>query len=188
MISTSETPQGDGLKRLHNGSVQTALFKRILVKAHVERTDNAAIEDESLLDELAKLGFTTPTLSTLRLMPLVLVAWADDRVDSQERELIVEAARRAGVHQNTDAFVILDHWLRHRPPAAMAELWKRYTCSVLQGFDDGPRRRLVNNLRSQMLAVANASGGWLGMRRISWQERAVIDAMSVRAEACVRGD
>ena len=43
------------------------------------------IADEGLAKELASVGITIETLTAFRLVPMVMVAWADDRMEESER-------------------------------------------------------------------------------------------------------
>jgi len=181
--------QSESLEQRYLEQINAALVHRLIVEARSEQAREAlahavGIDDDTLLAELAELGFVKQTLITLRLMPLVLVAWADNEVDAKERDVILEAARRLGIRKDTDAFVILNHWLKHKPPAQMTDAWKRYICGLLKGFGVAPRRRLIENVHSQMLAVANASGGLLGVGRVSSKERTTIALLDELLKSC----
>ncbi|MDX1389576.1 MAG: hypothetical protein R3344_10330, partial [Acidobacteriota bacterium] len=51
-----------------------------------------SIRDDAFLDKLIELGIGPETVLTLRLIPLVFVAWADGSMDDRERDAILKAA------------------------------------------------------------------------------------------------
>ncbi len=135
------------------------------------------IHDADLLAELADLGLTAGTLTSIRLIPVVLVAWADKHVDSAERKAVLNQAGALGIAIDSDAYVLLDHWMRTKPGAESAKAWKQYIKTLLAKMGDGPRAKFAAFCRSQMMAVAKASGGHFGIGKVSAQERRVIDGL-----------
>ncbi len=88
-VHTRETPVRGFQQRRFFNEVEDAIVDRLHAEARSESAREAlarqtGISDASLLSELTELGFTTRTLIALRLIPLVLVAWADHRIDTGE--------------------------------------------------------------------------------------------------------
>ena len=65
-----------------------------------ELAEASGIPNEDILKTLQDLGYTRDTVSLLHLMPLISVAWADNKVSGPEREMILEAARLHGVAED----------------------------------------------------------------------------------------
>ena len=86
-----------------------------LVAQMKELGEASGIPNEEILRTLQELGYTRETVLLLHLVPLISVAWADNKVSGPEREMIVEAARLHGVAENTAAYQQLNDWLTNRP-------------------------------------------------------------------------
>ncbi len=161
--------------------------QQLLEKLRQEQTDtqNAAaimkvtgIADEGLAKELASVGITIETLTAFRLVPMVMVAWADDRVEESERDAILLAAEKTGISPGEPAMAMLKAWTRKRPSSELFEAWKHY-CKSLSASLNGPQREVLRKeLSSQVTEVARASGGVLGFGSISASEKAIIDCVN----------
>ncbi|TWT93107.1 hypothetical protein [Neorhodopirellula pilleata] len=130
--------------------------------------------DTLLIDELGKLGITADGLLALRLFPLVLVAWAEADADANERESVMSHATALGIAEGTTAWILLDRWLTKRPPGLGVDAWRRYTHQMFSTMSEVARERLIDLTQKQMLEVAKASGGYLGLGKISAKENAII--------------
>ncbi|MFG0266627.1 MAG: hypothetical protein ACF8AM_15995 [Rhodopirellula sp. JB055] len=135
---------------------------------------STGIQDPGLIEELGKLGVTADGLITLRLFPLVLVAWAEKNVDSKERETVMAEAQRIGIREDSTAGILLDQWLQVRPPGLCVDAWKRYMHELFRGMSGVAQQRLILLTQKQMTSVAKASGGILGFGKISSKEKAII--------------
>lgn len=136
------------------------------------------ITDEALANELASVGITIETLTAFRLVPMVMVAWADDRVEENERDAVLLAAEKTGIDAADPAMAMLKTWLRNRPSEELFDAWKHY-CKSLSESLNGPQRELLRKqLVDQVTEVARASGGVLGFGSISAHEKAIIDTVS----------
>ncbi len=109
---------------------------------------STGIRDPDLVAELGKLGVTADELVSLRLFPLVMVAWAEKRADEQERDAVMAEALQMGIHEDSSAWVLLDQWLQ---------------------------QRLILVTEQQMTRVAKASGGHLGFGKVSAKEKSTIE-------------
>jgi hypothetical protein len=141
------------------------------------------ITDPALLQELEDRGFSAATVSLLPLVPLLEVAWAENVMSAQERELIVEAARAHGVSEGTQADRQLTAWLDQRPPDEMFQSALRIIRSMFASLPTGQREQRHKNLRDFCLNVASASGGVLGFGRISAKEEEVLKRVAAALEA-----
>lgn len=136
----------------------------------------SGISDPAVLESLGKLGIGAETLAALALVPVVIVAWADGHIDAQERAAVLQAAEGAGVGKGGTAYPILEGWLKERPPPAVLETWKSYTRALAGTLDAGARDKLKADLLGRARAVAEATGGFMGMgQRVSAGEKAALD-------------
>jgi tellurite resistance protein len=116
------------------------------------------VEDETFLDRLIELGIGPETVLALTLVPLIAVAWADGTLDGRERDAIIKAAEEKGVSPETAGHQLLETWLG---------IWETFT--------DEERQRMRERTLDWALAVAEASGGFLGViSKVSPAERVVI--------------
>ena len=134
-----------------------------------------SITDDALLEKLVSLGVDGATVAALSLVPLVLVAWADGKVEDKEREAVVAAAMETGMAERGAGRQLLDHWLANRPPPQLLAAWTDYIRAISAALDQEGRRALQADLLGRARRVAEATGGFLGVgRRVSAAEEAVL--------------
>ncbi len=133
------------------------------------------ITDEKLASEIAKINVTVDTLSAFRLAPLVAVAWADDRVESEERDVILAAAAQSGIAADDPAMEMLKNWTTQRPGPELLDTWCEYASALCRSLNEDNRIALRDQLVSQAHKVAEACGGILGFGSISPSEKATLE-------------
>lgn len=143
-------------------------------KGREELIRSTGIRDPELIQELGKLGVTADGLMALRLFPLVLVAWAEQNADVNEREAVMTQAVQLGVREDSTAWVLLDQWLQKSPPGIGVDAWKRYTHEMFAEMSSVAQNRLIELTENQMTSVAKASGGHFGFGKVSAEEKATI--------------
>jgi len=156
-----------------------------LRKSSAERDARQALEtssgihDPALVEELQALGFTPETISLLPFVPIVQVAWAEGGVTPDERSLIEKFARERGIAPGSAADQELATWLRHRPADEVFARAGRLIRAMLETPDSvaGPGLRL-DDLIHHCEQIAAASGGVLGFRKISTDERTLLDQIA----------
>ena len=134
------------------------------------------ISDPAVLDALLKLGIQAEMVAALSLVPLVAVAWADEKLDDKERAAVLKAAEEAGVGRDSYAFELLEGWLAYRPSRQLLEAWLGYAEVLARSLEPDERQALKVDLVTRARKVAEASGGFLGLgSKISSQEQEVIE-------------
>jgi len=156
------------------------LLKELRKKAeHAERRDMLRrvvdIQDDGFLDRLIALGIGPERAMVLRLTPLVFVAWADGSIDDSEREAVLRAAAKQGLAAEEMARQVLGDWLERKPDRRILDMWKEYIRHVWAKFTPEEQEKLRHNLLTATREVAEAAGGFLGLKAISAAERAVLD-------------
>ena len=141
------------------------------------------LHDSELLNDLQELGFTADTISLLPLMPLLQVAWAEGGVSAQERRLIVDLARRRGIAEGTVADQQLSEWLERSPDASVFRRAERLIAAVLAAGSSAAGDLTADDLVKYCESIAAASGGILGIGKISAEERAAITDIAARLKA-----
>ena len=156
------------------------------LKADLEAKDTrealrsvAGIEDNSALDALIKIGVTPASLTSVSLIPLVVVAWSDGKMDQKEREAILSAADGSGIDAESPAYALLESWLNEKPDQELFSSWKTYISGLKKALDDVAFGQLKLSVLERATYIAESAGGFLGLgRKISDSEKAVIEEVS----------
>ncbi len=134
------------------------------------------VTDEGLIHELAELGFTPDTVKLLPLVPVLEMAWAEGGVTDAERKMVVDLARGRGIDAGSTADHLLTDWLDRRPEDSVFRRAGSLISALVESggrFDIGP-----DDIIKYGEAVAEASGGLFGIRRISTEERATLSRIA----------
>lgn len=138
------------------------------------REISGVIETE-VLDALIRAGITAESLSALTLLPLVRVAWADAKVQGNERQAILQAAHAEGVFAESASYRLLEGWLNERPGPALLEAWWDYARELARELDATSLAAMRRMTLDRARRVAEAAGGLLGFgNRVSSNEEHVL--------------
>ncbi len=135
------------------------------------------IRDEKLLNELLEQGISSESMVAMRLIPMVMVAWADREVSPEESSVIYCEAEKIGISKNSVASELLNMWLKKRPGNELIETWKNYTEMLFRSMPTGSQQTYREELKRELDAVAQASGGLLGFGSISDSESSMIERL-----------
>lgn len=155
------------------------LIERMRAAAAAEQTRKdleakTGLHDPSLIRDLEELGFTPDTLSLLPLVPVIQVAWAEGGVSDAERKLILQLARSRGLAPGSAADRQLAEWLDRRPARDVFTRATRLIRAMLDHASETHTDLTVDDLIRYCENIASASGGMLGIGRISAEERATL--------------
>jgi hypothetical protein len=140
---------------------------------------STGLDDPELLKELQALGFTPETVSLLPLVPVVQVAWAEGGVTAAERSAILKLARARGIAEGGAADRQLADWLANRPGEHVFASATRMIRAMLgQGSDHLGMN--ADDLVKYCENIASASGGMLGINRVSSEERALLASIATQ--------
>lgn len=134
----------------------------------------SGMTDEKVLDKLVGLGLRGNTIAALSLVPLIQVAWADGKIQDNERTAILQGAHGKGLEQGTAGYELLQTWLKTKPPIELGEAWEAYIKALGGQLNDEQNRLLKNQIVGFAKMVAAAAGGFLGIGRISADEEKVL--------------
>jgi hypothetical protein len=135
------------------------------------------LHDPALLQELEALGFTPDTVALLPFVPLVQMAWAEGGVSDAERKLIVQLARARGIDHGSAADRQLAAWLSSRPAPDVFSSAARLIRAMLD-TPGGEPSLTADDLVKYCENIAAASGGILGINRVSAEERALLNTIA----------
>lgn len=136
------------------------------------------ISDPELLGEMAELGFTPDTVALLPLVPVLQVAWAEDGVSDTERRVLVELARARGVTEHGPADAQLSQWMTERPDPAVFAGATRLIHALLDAHPGEQLEIEPADLVRYCEQVAEASGSFFSLKRISAEERQLLNTIS----------
>jgi hypothetical protein len=140
-------------------------------RAKTEMGAKTGLKDPALLAELDALGFTPETISVLPLVPIVQMAWAEGGVTPAERAQLIALARKRGIAEGSPADAQLSDWLVYQPsPDVFARATRLIRAMLDSGADEGGTLS-ADELIKHSENIAAASGGILGIGKISADER-----------------
>jgi hypothetical protein len=137
------------------------------------------LTDPAVLQELHELGFTPETIVLLPLIPVIEVAWSEGGITSAERQLIATLARSRGVAPGSAADGQLEQWMANRPAPAVFDRAGRLIAALLaSGSEQSIGGLTASDLVAYCEKIASASGGILGIGKISSEERALLSRIA----------
>jgi hypothetical protein len=142
--------------------------------ARQRMAEHTGVVDEEILRDLEALGYTPETVMLLHLVPLLQVAWADGGVSDRERALIIEDARARGIESGSAADRQLASWVTTQPSSELFEKTLRAIGAILQALPEEERETNQRDLLSYSTKIASASGGILGLGKVSSEEQRVL--------------
>ena len=152
-------------------------------KARKELGASTGLSDPALLDELQQLGFTPDTVPLLPLIPLVRVAWAEGGVSAQERKMILDLARARGIAAGSAADRQLAEWLDRQPSESVFARAMRLISAVMSGQSTNASSLSADDLVKYCEEIAAASGGLLGIGKVSSEERKLLASIAAELKA-----
>jgi hypothetical protein len=143
----------------------------------------SGLDDPELLNELGELGFTPDTIPLLPLIPVVRMAWAEGGVTSAERELLLRLARSRGIGEGSVADRQLASWMATRPSDDMFQRASRLIRALLDAGASETADLSAGDLVEYCERIAAASGGILGIGRVSTEEKQLLASIAADLKA-----
>jgi len=128
-----------------------------------ELSEASGITNAAVLAKLVEMGITAELATSISIIPLVEVAWADGNVDEKEKKAVLSGAAKCGLAKGRLDYEMLESWLSHRPPAELLEAWAHYIKGLCELLSDSERAELKRDLLRRARTVAEASGSFLGI-------------------------
>jgi hypothetical protein len=139
----------------------------------------SGISDKGVLDELIGAGITPDSLTSIAMVPLVVVAWADKVMERSEKAAILQAAEDAGIKTGTASYTTLESWLNKKPSSELLDAWKAYIVALKPTLDGAAYTQLKHSIVGRAEKVATAAGGFLGIgNKVSEVERKALDDLA----------
>ena len=142
-----------------------------------EMGERTGLSDPAMLQELDELGFTPDTVVLLPLVPIVQMAWAEGGVTNAERQMLTDLARSRAIAAGSAADRQLQDWLTRQPEDAVFARARRLIRAMLSSGQE-PGDLTADELVKYCENIASASGGILGIGKISAEERALLASIA----------
>ena len=160
-----------------------ALIERLRAMKQMAKDKEAlsqvsGIKNDAILARLVQLEVKPEIVAALATVPLVEVAWADGRIDDEERKAVLEHADGRGIRAGSIERELLERWLTRRPEPSLLEAWRTYVQGLCEGLTAEERTQLREQLLHATKVTAQASGGFLGVGKISAAEQRVLDQLA----------
>jgi hypothetical protein len=160
---------------------ETELLEKVRARAAKEAERRAlgeyhGVEDAEILKAFEEAGYDRETVQILHLVPILQVAWIDGEISKAERAEILKIAAARNVVEGTPVHAKLLSWLDAPPPPEFFERTMEIISRLLELFPEEKRLSLQSDVMTASLAVASASGGFLGFgSKVSVDEKALIE-------------
>jgi hypothetical protein len=138
----------------------------------------SGLSDPALLQELSELGFTPDTIPLLPLIPVLRMAWAEGGITSAERDLLVRLARSRGIVEASAADRQLASWMATRPGDDVFQRASRLIRAMLDAGASETSDLSADDLVEYCERIAAASGGILGIGRVSAEEKQLLSSIA----------
>ena len=184
-LSKRRTALEDSFFRRRDAQLLEEMKKNMSEDSQREALANSSgITDDALLDRFMELKLTADTVAALSLVPLIKMAWADDKLESQERDAILTAAVESGVAKDKPAYKLLLSWLESQPEPDVFDAWKDYVKSMGEVLSDEDRASVRDGILARVTRIAESTGGILGIgNKVSESEQAVVDSLKEAFDA-----
>lgn len=151
-------------------------------RARTDLTAKTGLQDPELVRDLQELGFTPDTLPVLPLVPIVQMAWAEGGITPAERALLLKLARERGIAEGSAADRLLDAWMTERPSD---QVFGRAARLIRAMLDTGASTATMSadDVIKYAESIAAASGGILGIGKVSAEERATLATIAAQLKA-----
>lgn len=168
--------------------MEAKLLEKVRERAEKEDARKAlghyhGVDDPEILKAFEEAGYDRDTVAIIHLVPLIQVAWADGSVSKDERAELLKIAAARDVKEGTPAHAKLLSWLDKSPGPHFFSRTMHIITRLVEAFPEDKRQSLHGDVMSTALAVASASGGFLGLgSKVSSAEQALLDKFAAEFE------
>ena len=138
-------------------------------------------DEDRLIKALEELGVDGESYRVLALLPLVLVAWADGKMQPREVKRLLDVARRKDFLPPS-AVTVLEGWIAEQPSKEYADRALRALVELARrerGVGADLSAQDLRKLTSLSFDIASAAGGlWGDVLSVSSEEEQVIESLA----------
>lgn len=136
------------------------------------------ITDEDLIGRLHAHGLRDNNLAAFLFLPVAMAGWADGPMTREEALIASKAFESLEPSPSQEARELFSSWLARRPSQALMDHWEQWVGHVMDGEDTDSLTEFLCAIASVTEKVASASGGFLGMGKISNAEWAILNRVN----------
>lgn len=182
MNSESTSDRGSSQEAQFFRREDAQLLDRLRALKNTETTRESlakatGITNADVLDKLTALKIGGETAAALSVLPFVEVAWADGVLDAKERASILAHARTKGFAQGSTEYALLETWLETRPEPRFLAAWTELVRGLCERLSTEQVTALRHTLIERARMVARASGGILGLGKMSIAEKSMLEKL-----------
>jgi hypothetical protein len=137
----------------------------------------SGINDDLVLEKFIELDLRPETLASISMVPLIQIAWADGNVDPKEKDAILNAVGKFGWTPDSLNYGLLNQWLNNKPSTSLLTAWKDYVDALCHKMTNEEVAHFKKEIMEHVTVVAEAAGGFLGIGKISAEERNMISQL-----------
>jgi hypothetical protein len=138
----------------------------------------SGITDEDVLQKLVGLGIRPEIVASLALVPLIALAWADGKIDEEEKAAVLKAASESFVSKDSVDFGLLQQWMEHKPSPRLLDAWRHYIKGLCQKLSTHQKTALKRDFIGHARQVAETTGGFLGLgNKMSKREKEMLEQL-----------
>ncbi len=155
MSQESFSERADALENAFFAEVDAKLLEKLRSSFEKNQTVEelaslCGITDKHALESLVDAGVNPRTLTALHLFPLIAVAWADNAIQTEEREKVMDAAGKQGITRESPAGQLLQSWLTKKPSEQAFNAWESYAKSLIASLDAESAESVRRSLESEL--------------------------------------
>ena len=138
----------------------------------------SGITDEDVLQRFVGLGIRPEIVASLALVPLIALAWADGKMDEEEKAAVLKAASKSFVSKDSVDFSLLQQWMEHKPGPRLLDAWRHYIKGLCQKLSTHQKTALKRDFIGHARQVAETTGGFLGLgNKMSKREKEMLEQL-----------
>jgi hypothetical protein len=154
------------------------MSEKIPARADVPVQHRTDLEQQESLQNRQGGEFTAEAATLSRLAVLVQVGWADGRISTGERAIILSAAATRNIEWEGPAYFRLLEWIANRPPQRLFDASLQAVRCELSALPSEERSKQLLDLIAACTCVASASGDQPGFGGEISREQDLIDRLS----------
>ena len=166
---------GDVLERVLFCKEDKELLKRYQDELQASQSLNelstaTGIEDLEVLGACIEHGMPRFLIMTIKFVPLILVAWSDQKLEVAEQESILEEILLHGLEANSNIMKLVERSLSRTPHVDLKVAYLDFLGSYLKCLSAPEMDALKSEIIGSSQQVALASGGFWGICSVSKEE------------------
>ncbi|MBF0206716.1 MAG: TerB family tellurite resistance protein [Oligoflexia bacterium] len=151
------------------------------MKKTIEEYSNVSgITNHKILQKFIDLQIPLEIVASLAVIPLIEIAWADGKIDEQEKKMVLNSITSLGIEKTNIEHELIERWLEHKPDQKLLDAWKSYIHGICEQITQEEKKQMEEELLKHVYSIAEASGGILNTgigNKVSNREQELINQL-----------